>query len=125
MIVDVNNLDITALRCYLTYLAASIAQANKYGINCNTDEYVNELCKASRYYWLTQNCIENLTESLFCEIDEYIDDLKASNIYVIKSAAPCINSANAGEITGIDCDLSVTDPVVTCTSNLSINIFTL
>jgi len=125
MIVDVNNLDITALRCYLTYLAASIAQSHKYGIQCNTEEYVNELCKATRYYWLTQNCVDNLTEPLFCEIDEYVNDLKASNIYVIKSEAPCINSANANEITGIDCDLTVTDSVTTPTSNLTINIFTL
>lgn len=119
MIVDVTNLDTSALACYITYLASAIAQSRRYGISCNIEHFLSELCKASRYYWLTQNCVENLTDNEFCQIDEYIRDVKVTNIYNIKSQGTCLQG-----LTELICGLSTEDnsSASACTSTLTINI---
>lgn len=116
MIVDVANLDLAALRCFIFYNAAAVAQANKFGIICNIDEFIENLCRASRYLWLATNCTDNLTDAQFCEINDYIKWSICQDIYVIKTETPC------AELDIILCGVTVSDADTACTNNLTINI---
>lgn len=120
MIVDVNNLNLSALRCYAFYNASAIAIAEQYGIDCKSEYYEEQLQKALAYLFLAEYCAENLTTSTFCSIQEFIDDALHSGLYQLKEEENCISSGDY--YTPSSCTLSITDNATSCTDNLSINI---
>lgn len=116
MVVDVSNLDLTALRCWQLYTLSMVASEKVYGISCNVDYYAEHFCKASRYLWLANNCNENLTDTVFCEIEDYIDWLKRTDLFKTRVDCPC------DEADVLPCTLSVNEELVPCTSGMTINL---
>jgi len=117
MIVDVSNLDLAALRCYAFFNASQIALAEEYGIECNTEYYETQMHKALAYLFLAENCAANLTDEIFCAIQEFIDDALFSALYVRRNSEDCAEGASDPV-----CILTITDNVTSCTGGLSINI---
>lgn len=117
MIVDVTNLDLAALRCYIFYSASSIALSEEYGFHCNVEEYEQNMENGLRYLFLAENCADNLTTSIFCSIEEFIDDLKLSTLYKNKSAEDC-----SDQPTDPFCNLTISDDATTCSDSLTLNI---
>lgn len=121
MIVDVNLLNLQALRCFAYYNASTIALSEEYGFHCNIEEYEDNLEKALKYLFLAEHCSENLTNSIFCQIQEYIDDVLHNSLYSLKINEDCSEVGGGGSVATL-CTLTITDNITSCTGGLTINI---
>lgn len=115
MIVDVNNLDLDALKCYLFYAASTIAQSYVYGIQCNVEELHGRICEISKWLWIAEHCPSQITEQVFCNIQDCIDWVTHNWLYIAQENAPC------DETEGISCGLTITEYADSC-SEITINI---
>lgn len=120
MIVDVNNLNLQALRCFIFYNASEIALSEQYGYDCNVEQYEENLNTASAVLFLATHCEDNLSNSIFCTISEYIDEVLHNPLYIYKQTVEC--SSTGGDTTTSSCVLTITDTATSCTGGLTINI---
>lgn len=106
------------LECFAFYAASHIALSEQYGLECKVELYEEYLETALRYLFLAQHCSENFTESIYCEIKEFIDDLQHTGLYKLRANENCDDSPYAV------CTLTIIEGEVVnaCTDNLSINI---
>jgi hypothetical protein len=118
MIVDVNNLELDILECFIFYNALALARADIYGIECDRELYEANLEKASRMLYLARFCAP-INEVNFCLIRDYIEFIKYNNLYKVYSSQNCFGGS--GTISSI-CLLTISETVTSCSDNLSINI---
>ena len=110
----VSAAELATLKCIFSYFAAYIALSEQYGIECNTDLYTQLMCRADRYIFLSENCAENATEELICEIKDFISKWENTDFY--KKMGEC----NSQDIT---CSLSYTiSSDTSCSGGLTANI---
>lgn len=121
MIVDVNNLDLASLRCFIFYNALAIAQADIYGIACDLEAYETNLTEASKILFLATHCPENFSETEYCVVRDYIKAIPFNRLYITFSSSDCF--ADGGTTTvDVTCALTITDNATSCTGGLTINI---
>lgn len=118
MIVDVNSLNLQALRCFIFYNASELALSEQYGYHCNREQYEENLNTASGVLFLATTCVENMTTGIFCTISEYIDEVIHNPLYLHKVQSECSSQG----ITTSTCSLTVTDTSTSCSGGLTINI---
>jgi hypothetical protein len=109
MIVDVANLDLDILRCWLFHVVVFPMKMREYGVSCNEDYYEYHSDKASRYLWFATHCTDNITETLFCEMTDYIRLIQKEDFYVKTVANTTCPDGSSGGILTIDCGLTTDD----------------
>jgi hypothetical protein len=115
MIVDVSTLDVQVLKCYLFYAAGTIAQSYVYGISCNVDELLAKICEISKWLWIAEHCPSEITDDVYCNIQECITWAQQQYVYTYNESLTCDESIN--------CNLTITESLLNaCTNPITINI---
>jgi len=89
--------DVVALRCIYFQLVKSLKEISWYGLNCNTEDYINDVELAFVYLEsITSGC--PLTYSFECEIKTFIAKKSSYCIFSDNRCLPRYTVTNQGTV---------------------------